>query len=258
VAAFDFDLSVYYQAIPETFPTGIVVLIDPPEQTGQFAITSSKSVSGLITADPDPILEGIDFSGLRVSSLKGVIANWVFPIAWVGEFPMLHAGVRGLTTLFIWSLDLSDGNITGHPAFPLLIANAAELAVEASAQASYSVGEQYDLPDVSVVRSIKLTDPLGYETTLEAPRNDTSIRLNNSGLYHAVFEDLEGTLIDQVIPVNAGDAREVQIAPRAWVGELLIDNPTDVTREAGLLDLTPWLIGLVLGLLFLEARRAWR
>jgi hypothetical protein len=258
VAAFNFDLAVYYQSIPETFPTGVVVLIDPPEQTGQLAITSAKSVSGTITADPDPILDGIDFSGLRVTTLKPVIANWLFPIAWVGKSPMIYAGQRGLTSVFIWSGDLSDGNITGHPAFPLLIANAAEHAVHGNAQTSYPVGVQYELPDSSVVRSITITDPLGIETTFDAQRNETSLRLSEPGLYHALFEDLEGTQTERLIPVYAGDPREVRIAPRPWVGDLLTATSTDFTREAGLLDLTPWLIGLALGMLFLEARRAWR
>ena len=59
--------------------------------------------------------------------------------------------------------------------------------------------------------------------------------------------------------MNAGSFAESNITPREWRDEYVQTQVADQTGEQTIeFDLTPWLLGIAMILLLVEAWRAWR
>jgi hypothetical protein len=257
VSAFDYDLAIYYRTLPDPYPAGLVVLVEPPTGGG-LSVAEVTPTEGALRVQADPLLEGIDFSGLRIEQVQPVSADWLFPILEIGEDAALLNGRQGLSNVYVLTAPLGSGNLTSHPAFPLLFANAADLAAGQHIQPFYALGDGFDFPRFDQASAIEFRHIGGESLLLDSRREQSGIILNAAGIYEMIVEDYSGERTSFALAVNAGDAHEIRIAPRAWVGDLLNDPFDAQGRTSAMLDLTPWLLVLGLAVLYWEARHAWR
>lgn len=280
------DLTVLRGFVPETWPKGKTFLVEPPNDwRAAEGVTRTASVqrnvptnAPLLFPNPDPLLIGVDFSGVRWSKAWSPVT---FPEGFVilmqaGEMPLLLRGQSDLlgenTPLWVLLADLSHGNFTKHPAFPILMANLVESAAQSPLSGSLKTGETIWLPASNEARSWRIFAPgaAPVELEVDGPRQWT--QTGEPGIYRFVHYGQDGRPVEFIAGINAGDEIESDLHLR--VTEIALSNTapgsdpaqgeqpvtglnrTDQSRRQ--IDLLPWLLGVAILFLLLEARLAWR
>jgi Ca-activated chloride channel homolog len=274
-----FDLLIFRGFIPDPLPSGQVLVIDPTVQggslpipdTGQaaFGAFSSQSIpaGAVVQVAADPLVAGIDFSGVRWSrAWKGGLPGGFSTLVQAGDTPLLlrgeiPAGASGVSHVLLLLADLSQGNFTRTPAFPILVANIVESASQAPLPASFKTGAAPPLPALGSYRSIEVTPPGGapaeLETSVLAGRMDTL----EPGVYRFRLTRPDGEVSAFSAGANAGDAAESDLRARPWWGSLGGGNGQSgqaAPPPDRAIDLRPWLLGAAILALVLEAGLAWR
>ena len=259
-----FDLVAFRGSLPERWPGGLVLVVDPPGQSGLLGQTEAGSVSELPFPRVDPLLDDIDFNGVRWARV------WVpertppglEAILTAGRTNLLLHGRSGLSELVLLLAETADENGTPtafarHPAFPVLIANIAAAAAGASLPPQTALGEALLLPPAERYPEIRIVDPAGLETILGSARPNAWQDLRTPGIYTIHLQDLEGGETRFALGVNAGDLNESDITPGDWPAGI-VSPPLPVSQIEQPVSLVPWLIGAILLLLLFEAWPAWR
>jgi hypothetical protein len=103
--------------------------------------------------------------------------------------------------------------------------------------------------------------------TIKTPLDNNEINLNGHtvfsdtlvpGFYLLEGEDLDGNLDYFAFGVNAGSKEESNPAPREWAAALPGPDEQVTISRVESMDLTPWLLGVGVLLMVVEAQRAWR
>jgi hypothetical protein len=221
-------------------------------------------------------MQGVDFNGVRwVKAWKqaGIPAGFetllqALNVPEVGDVPLILRGnldeqPSGSTDLVLFLANLKTGNLTKHPAFPIFLANLVQKIRQTQLPESTYTGEAIPLPSPAEYHTIRLSapqaTPVSFNTTWPAVWDQTLA----PGLYSFELERLDGKLRKETVAVNAGSARESDIRPQSWTGGVSTLSTVGKTgagpqAEAQQVDLLPWLLGLAILLLFVEASLAWR
>jgi len=265
------DLTIFRGALPATWPEGTVLLVEPTsapqDSPTQAFVVQDKTdipVDAPVQVKDDALLSGIDFSGVRWGSAWKLAAmpegfeTLVAASDTQGQtVPLLLSGQTRGTHILLLLADLNSGNLTRHPAFPLLINNIIESVRRAPLPTTLLTGQTLSLPPAGEYHAIHMTLP-GSTQSVDITGTDLWTQTLQPGAYQLALEDLAGRQITQIVGVNAGDEIESDLAPRDWVLSTSTAPSVDTVAAAQPFDLLPWLLGLAGLCLFLEAILAWR
>ena len=275
------ELTIFRGYIPAAWPAGQILVVEPPTaQEGQTAFLSDGSLP--IPADaplqilhPDPLLAGVDFGGVRwvdAWSFKDSPAGF-FTLVQAESVPLILRGEvdnsqGGRSRLVALLADLSRGNFTKHPAFPILIGNLMQSLRQAPLPPSLHTGEQIALPGPGEAQALRISAPgdpeVEYRSRWPVEWSDTL----QPGIYRFEVRNLQGQTSEYVAGVNAGDETESDLRPRAWVQSVAAETSAGAGAPASagqpedaeqhMIDLTPWLLAAAALGILLETTLAWR
>lgn len=281
------DLTIFRNYLPEDWPDGDVLVVEPPStpaSAGDLTLVAQArrevpANAPIQVPNPDPLLAGIDFSGVRWSRAWTLvnIPNSFNTLLQAGDAPLLLRGElereqAGPTRVLVLLADLSRGNFTKHPAFPILIANIVQDLLRMPFSASFNTGEGVRLPALGGFDTLSISvpgeAPLEYRTVWPEVWEHTL----EPGLYRFTWKSRAGDSLEYIAGVNAGDEIESDFRLRAWaeaagtgIPSITGSSPGNSTplgasseQEHRPVDLLPWLLGAALLVLFLEATLAWR
>jgi hypothetical protein len=154
--------------------------------------------------------------------------------------------------------DLDSGNLTRHPAFPILIDNLIQSVLQNPLPSALNTGLPLSLLSPVEYPFMKLTLPDGnaYEFGTERPTFFQQTQVQ--GVYRIEGLDADGRTTNYYIGLNAGSQTESDIRQRDWASNLVNRDQDQETRVSQEINLMPWLLSLVILFLFLEAWLAWR
>jgi hypothetical protein len=255
--AADYDLTIFRNHLPVEWPDGVVLITDIPVDADILPASGVRTIEEPLDITDDVLVADLVFSGVRWQNARGLVgfeANFI-PLISAGDTPLLLEEERKQGNLIVFTPFLEVGNLTIHPVFPLLISNVIESARDFRPDQQYSVGEKLDLPVDPRGYGVVLRDPASNE--VEAPLGG-EISLLHFGRYFFQEQGQSGESKNSYFGVNAGDGDESDIRPREWA-VTLADEDLEIDQEGEIIfDLTPWLLCIVVGLLLVEAWRAWR
>lgn len=154
--------------------------------------------------------------------------------------------------------DLRSSNLTRHPAFPIFLANLVQLVAGTDLPTAIRAGDPLLLPSRQTYPLIQLHPPEGEVIELAAERPDVWTETRQPGVYYLDLIDRDGDRQRYAVGVNAGSLEESDISPGQWAQQSQLADQVSETQDARQVDLMPWLLFLVILLLILEARLAWR
>jgi hypothetical protein len=257
-----FDLFVFQGWLPEAWPPGVVVVIEPPKDSSLLPVRGLENVRSLPVPATDPLLADVDFSGVRWSKVWALEAlpEGFESLLQADRLSLLARGRAGFSQVYLLLPDLRSGNLTRHPTFPVLLANLVQSVGKVTLPTSLPAGEALPLPPPEGYPRLRILPPTGEAVTLAANRPAVWPDTLEPGIYRLDLTDLDGRVHSVAVGVNAGDAIESAIGPQAWTagpadGTLTASAPVETVRTVNLM---PWLVGLAVLFLILEARLAWR
>ena len=263
------DLTIFEGVAPPTvWPNGEVLWTASSAATGSVAIPANSPCQ----AAQDPLLNGIDFSGVRWNDAfpPPSFASGFSPLLSAGTTPLILQGEIGHSQLLLLLPDLLKSNLTQHPAFLVFMGNLVESLRKAAIPPFIKIGDPLLLPSNNLIRSLKITvpgeSPSEFRTTWPASWDQTT----TPGAYQVDLEDQQGNRSTVFVGVNAGDVAESNLSPQADASQLAQQQSKNtgnqakpqalnpVNSELHEVVLTPWLLGAGLLMLFLEGILAWR
>ena len=159
----DFDLTVFRGALPNTWPMGNVLVIDPPPDSPLLAIEGKTPIENMPVGVQDPLLNGVDFTGVRWGNAWSLteIPDFLLPVVRAGKLPLLLEGNTGASHIILLLADLSSGNLLHHPSFPILIANIVQTASQTNWPPSIQVGQSLNLHPATRYGKLRIIPPDG-------------------------------------------------------------------------------------------------
>jgi hypothetical protein len=257
--ASDYDLTIFRNHLPSDWPDGVVLVTDIPVDDEILPASGVRTIDQPLEIADAALMDGLVFSGVRWQNARGLMVsdlgeNFSTMIS-AGDTPILLEEERGEGNLIVFTPFLEVGNLTIHPVFPLLISNVIESARDLRPEQQYNVGEVLNLPVDLRGYGVVLKDPALNE--LEIP-SEGGLKLIQFGRYSFQAQEESGVSKISYFWVNAGERDESNISPREWA-LALAEEDLELEQDGEIiLDLTPWLLCLVIGLLLVEAWRAWR
>jgi len=255
-----FDLVIFRGTLPESWPVGVILVVDPPTGKELLAVKGLEEIRSVPVPSRDPLLTGVDFSGVRWSKawvLEHAPSGFV-ALLQVDQNPLLMRGRVGPSQIYILLADLKSGNLTRHPAFPILIANLVQSSIETSLPAAMQTGERLPLPPAIEYPRLRVSPPQGDPVEFTADRPVVWSRTLDPGAYQVELVDLDGGIHRYTIGINAGSEVESDVRPGDWVSDRSAKAEVMQIGTSRAIDLMPWLLGIAIALLILEARLAWR
>jgi hypothetical protein len=257
------ELTVFYQWLPEAWPRGAILVVEPPEGSALLPATGVEAVGALTGDRLDPLLADLDLARLRFGSALRLrpVDTWTAVLAdnnglglvWRGT---LQGGQRIVALTFV----LADSNITRRAAFPILIANAVDALLPPSVAGSLVPGEAILLPTPQLFPRLTLTRPGGEIVAFGANRPAAYADTFAPGLYLLSGETAGGEAWQAGFGVNAGSLEESELR-RAAAPDFAAGGSAGLAAagaRAAAVDVWPFVVGAVLLLLVVEAWLAWR
>ena len=256
----DFDLFVFRGFLPKDWPVGKVLILDPPEGNDLLRIYGLQLIISPLFYEEHDLLNGVDFEGVRWGA-TWKFESWqgdFFPVVFSGEIPILLTGNIGFSELVILLPVLAEGNLIKHPAFPIFISNVLSAARKYKFPDQVAIGSEIPLPPMDEYPQIFITDPLGDVIDVRKQSDLSYGDMKLHGLYEIEITDLDGNSEEFEVGVNAGSMVESNLVPHKWVKNVGEIDPAQGLQDTTTVDLTPWLLSIVMVLVFVEAWRAWR
>ncbi len=258
-----FDLYVFDGVLPDVWPQGDLLLVNPPHGGEFFTLGEAYQPQGPLRAAPsDARVQGLDaFLGtVTVARARQIAAgDWAQTLIWAGERALLVAGELDGRRVAILPLDARYPNTDWvlQPAWPLLIA---ELAAWFSppritdAEATLTPGQAVSVRFLQNADRAVVALPNGERVTLRPQGNSAAIfaETRATGLYRVTLWRGEELLGEELFAVNLFAPTESAIAPR----EQITVGAQTITRaaaeETARRELWRWAAGAALALLVLE------
>ena len=148
----DFDLYIFDSWLPNSLPTGDMLLVNPPSSTSLFTVGGSHEASDRIEVAPadSGITAYVDLDEMSLLQYRSVTAEWAQALVTAPEGPLLLAGEVNAQQIAILPFDLRDSNLPLLIAWPVLMANLMDW---------YSPAEIVDLPDGLTVGDVLVIAP---------------------------------------------------------------------------------------------------
>lgn len=255
-----YDLYVFIDFIPERFPNGSVLLINPPP--GNALIETGQPIpntSFVAVPQADPLTVGIDWRSWRVDMLTPItLPEWASGIVFAAdEHPLLFRGRTGKTALVGIAFDLTQSNLPNKISFPILLSSILSELTPPHVAATVDPGVPMILSPGRYQEDIRIIDPTGQEFVLAPGFEPVFMSADIPGLYTARGLDASGKSWQENFAVNVGASIESDLRPRTPPDVTVAELPDQVSTMT---DMEVWryLVVFSLILLVLETWLAWR
>ena len=267
------DLSIFRNTIPNVLPAGTTLFIDPQVQSSEMVL--ALEISGPIDikvnalteiSSTDALVEDIDFNGVRWEYITGLasVPETFEVIIQIRDpnnqtFPVLLKDTSKKSAVYVLLADLQHGNFAQHPAFPIMIGNAVNISAYDTLPAAIKAGEDLALPEPGKYRALSIKAPKAETATFINTWPDVWSLNQTPGVLEIEFEDTAGIKSSMAVGINAGNPLEsdLSVSEPAQPAEASLSG-SDVVGKGEMVNLTPWLLGLAMIILFMEAMLAWR
>lgn len=259
-SAFDFDLIVFRGYLPDVWPIGNVLVLDPPVGNSLINSGMMKPLSTPLVVSNSDQFSDLDFSGVRWGSYVE-ISDWenqFSPVLMAGESPLFLQGGIDLSNISIFLPRLADGNLLKHPAFPLFISSVVNSAGEMRIPSHARVGDEMFISPNQKQPVINVIDPKGINISSSQSGEENFLLLEQPGIYQLEITDQHGEIETKLLGVNVTAIEESNLTPGSWTTNLETSSLAQDQDLEQVIDLRPWLLVLVLVLLLLEAYLSWR
>jgi hypothetical protein len=252
------DLTVLDGTLPERWPPGAVLAINPPT-SGRLLSVSGRTGSPApgaadLRSGPDALFDGVSLGSVEFGPAPFITPpDWARALLSRGDQPLILRGSVGQSEVAIWAFDLAHSNLTTRLAFPLLLARTVRDLVPAPLPSSALAGQIVALRPDPRADTIELTDPGGAVSRLPVPRGQAArVSLADPGVYALRELAGAGEIFAGQLPVNAGSARESDLTPRPLPAatEAPPAVASDPARDSR--PLWPWLAAAALAVMFGE------
>jgi hypothetical protein len=273
-AALRYDLTVFRGYLPPSWPTGRVLVIEPPRDAVLVSMGGGRAIpaDAAVQAAPDPLLAGIDFGGVRWGRAWTLVPPppGFETLLRAGDAPLLLRGEVSEaahplpTEVWVLLADLGRGNLTAHPAFPVLLANLALAGQGSGLPANIQAGERLALPAQGELTELNLRLPSGETEAYSRDWPDYWVGSGQPGLVEVEVVDAQGGRRAYYAGLNLGDPVESDLRARPWTAEVAkwssaapaADGAQPQAPER--VALAPYLLAAAALLFLLEAWLAWR
>lgn len=264
------DLTIFEGVLPERWPTGGVLAINPPAGSNPLiAVQPARpqpanlpAPAAIATTASGGFLDGVSLGGVSFGPLPEVTPPpWAATALAAGETPLILRGRADQSEVAIWTFDLAQGNLTSRLAFPLLVARTVRDLTPPPLPASLLAGAPLDLQSSPRATALELRAPDGAVQTIAldatAGGRAPAVTLEQAGIYTLVERTGDTVLYTGRIAVNAGSALESDLRPRPLPvaaggqpapGLSALGAPEGREEQ----PLWPWLVALALLALFVE------
>jgi hypothetical protein len=253
------DLTIFDGFLPNTWPDGAVLAINPPIGSTLLAVDSSSNLDSdgeLIQSAA--ILDGLSFGGISFGLVQSVAPPaWATTQLALGDQPLILRGRDGRHEIAVWTFDLASSNLTTRLAFPLLVARTVRDLAPSPLPAAIRAGAPLPVRADPRGAAIAITGPDGERATMPITASLTLDTLTQPGFYH-----IEAAGIDGQVGVNAGSPVESDLRRRTApscpsrtaesAGEWTAPLSVSAGPQRQMTDLWPWLALGALALLMLE------
>lgn len=260
-----YDLIIYRGMIPAQWPQGTVMVFDPPAGNPLVDLGGEQAIQSPLEQEDHPILESVnlekvrwgsapEFLGATAAGEENLQAVNVLASDGVQALLVELKYLDGSKLIFLPNLGL--GNFTKDSAFPIMVGNLVSYSQKLTLAGSYLVGEDLQVPEALLSQGAVVKSP---SSDVYQPVSEGKFPLEELGTYSLEYTDGLGEVRTYAFGVNAGDGGESDIAPQSWRFEIETDQAElDYGLQMIEVNLGPWLLMLAVGLLLLEAWRAWR
>lgn len=263
-----YDLVVYDEVAPTAAPLSPALFVAPPDSS-YFHSPAMLADSAVAQIDAsDPAMTSVDLTGVTF----GVTPQYELPPGFTAivsavDGPLIARGVlsEGQLPAALIASPLGTSNLSQRIAFPILIANLAQLLAPAPAQSIYTLGDSVTIQPHAGTVLIRITSPIGGEsqinvpaTTADSPQIGQTAYTDSRVTGRYIVQEIDsdgGEVSSRIFTVNAGDEIESDLRANPGLAALLdtatVSDATVSARDR-LNDLWPLLAGLALVLLTIE------
>lgn len=261
------NLVIFDGTLPEAWPSGAVLLINPPESTGRpgdapliFGPLETDITGAPLELQPDAVvLDGLSLESVRFGAIRRVdVPEWATVLATLGEAPLIVRGRLAERNVAIWTFNPAAGNLSARLVFPLLVARTVRDLVPAPLPPAMLVGERLVYRPAAGVERIEMFAPDNTVQTINPPGSAAPLELsfNRPGI-HTLVEYAGGQEIARnELAINAGSPLESDLRPQAVPAGLADVPPAAraLTAERGTQGqpLWFWLAALALIVMMVE------
>lgn len=254
-----FDLFLFDGVVvPDPPPDADLLIVNPQPGTGSdvVQVTGTFTNTTALRLADSPLLQFVDWSGVRVREAKAVAAPWAQTLVEAEGGPLLLAGERNGRRAAVLTFDVRDSDLPLQIAFPILMANITNWLRPGGAfdaPTSLEPGQPLRITPGAGDTAVTVSKPDGTTWTAAIDTNDLIFAdTSQPGLYQVNLEDTNGTRPAGSFAVNLFAPAEVTVRPAAsiQVGQTTVE--TAVAGQVGQRELWPWLAGAALIVLLVE------
>jgi hypothetical protein len=257
----DFDLLVFDGWLPDNWPGGNLLIINPPPDAPLLPAGETLASVRPNPAAVSPLLAGADLSGLYFNQVSRLpLPAWAaLDLAAAGDEPaplIFHGSPRPGAEAVVWNFDLARSNLSARLALPLLTANTLNLLLAPAPPAAIAPGQPVTLP-----ANLNVMTPDGHRHFLaEAAVGGSSLfaQTHLPGLYtivNAANQTVAGFAVHPGSPQESNLGQPVSL--EEWAKIAVRPRPVPPPDQVWV-EFWPWLAGAALLLLTVEGWLAWR
>ena len=253
------DLTILDTVLPDRWPPGAVLAINPPASTPLITVSGSTSApppsaDSLRLGPGAALLDGVSLGSVAFGPAPTITPpDWAQTLLARGEQPLILRGSVGQSEVAIWAFDLAKGNLTTRLAFPLLLARTVRDLAPDPLPSSALAGQALALRTDPRTDTLELTSPSGAVSRLAVAHGESAqLSLAEPGVY--ALRELAGAdaIFAGQLPVNVGSARESDLTPRQLPAATTAPPAaaSDPARDSR--PLWPWLAAAALAVMLGE------
>lgn len=250
------DLTIFDGVLPDAWPEGGVLAINPPAQHPLLSTDAPVAVTPPLRAGARAaILDGLSLGSLGIDQVRPVVAPpWAEIVLADANQPLILRGQVDRSTVAVWAFDPASGSLTTRLAFPLLVARTVRDLVPAAPPTAALLGAGLVVVPDPRADTVQVRAPDDSVTTIAVtPGAGIPLALMQPGIY--TLTELAGTttIYSTALPVNAGAPAESALGPRPLPDVAPISLPGGTAAaDAQPQQLWPWLVFLALAVLLFE------
>ncbi|HMO58669.1 MAG TPA: VWA domain-containing protein [Roseiflexaceae bacterium] len=244
------DLTVFDAFLPDAWPDGAVLAVNPPAGNPLVAVVRTNEELGDKPLRQQGVAAGLSLSGVQFGPLMQIE-----PPAWAtvelaaADLPLIMRGRNDGRDIAVWAFAPAEGSLSTRLAFPILVGRTVRDLTPSSLPAAVAAGVPFVIRPDPRAESLRISGPDGAERVLPA-ESTVAIDTPTQPGFYLIEEQIGGTMQPVGwIGVNAGSALEADLTPQPAPQ---ITAPTQDVGQAvqyRVSDLWPWLA--VAALLFL-------
>jgi hypothetical protein len=246
----DSDLIVLDDFVPKAGlpPAPSVLLVDPPRLPSGHVGKKDQANPNLSGTDTtSALLSDVDLTALVINSGSArslVLPDWLTPVAWSPDGPLLAAGSNGHQRLAVLSFPLSQSNLPQLSSFPILAANLVTWALGWAPQSAVA-DSPIEANAIPGARTVSLTRGGTVVARARLGGDPVTLTPPSPGQY-VLSESGPGVSHSATVPVNVSDSATSSTT------SIDLSAPHAGTKSVSKPARAPWFIIAALLVLVLE------